>query len=207
MIWWLNNKDSLPGDSPELMPLDSHLFADIKEGVAKNVAFSFFFDDDDPDKYSLRTPTHVFDAIQRTIATGCPSTERIIQDIMKLPLALQRIVEADGCYIDDETTRSGVRRETRTDTERRLRLVDPAVQAKFSAMLDTMFEGNGVPFYRMRPPCDFTEIESVDMVDADGDDNEGAMDKEKDNDTPQLEEQESRSESLEMDEEGSDYQD
>ena len=36
-------KNSLPGDSPELMPLDCHLFSDIKEGVSRNMAFTFFF--------------------------------------------------------------------------------------------------------------------------------------------------------------------
>ena len=36
-------KNSLPGDSPELMPLDCHLFSDVKEGVSRNVAFSFFY--------------------------------------------------------------------------------------------------------------------------------------------------------------------
>ena len=49
-------KNTLPGDSPELMPLDCHLFSDIKAGVAKNVALSFFLNDNDPLKYLLRTP-------------------------------------------------------------------------------------------------------------------------------------------------------
>jgi hypothetical protein len=40
-------QNSLPGDSPELMPLDCHLFNDIKEGTLCNVAFSFFLEDDD----------------------------------------------------------------------------------------------------------------------------------------------------------------
>jgi hypothetical protein len=43
-------ENTLPGDSPELMPLDCHLFADVKEGVARSVGFSFFLPNDDPDK-------------------------------------------------------------------------------------------------------------------------------------------------------------
>ena len=74
-------KDSLPGDSPELMPLDCHLFADIKEGVAHNVAFSYVLPDNDNDKYSLATPTKAFEAIQRTIKQGCPSPIQIKEDI------------------------------------------------------------------------------------------------------------------------------
>ena len=30
--------NTLPRDSPELMPLDCHLFSEIKEGVAQNIA-------------------------------------------------------------------------------------------------------------------------------------------------------------------------
>lgn len=97
-------KNSLPGDSPELMPLDSHLFSDIKEGVARNVAFSFFLPDNDRVKYTLRSPKHVYKSIERTIKNGCPSPERILQDIHKIPETLKKIEEANGTYIDDNTS-------------------------------------------------------------------------------------------------------
>ena len=152
--------DSLPGDSPELMPLDCHLFSDIKEGVARNVAFSFFMKDDDPDKYSLRTPRLVFDSIERTIKNGCPSTERIRQDIQRIPETMRRIKEAKGTYIEDHEAksptpkkigqlRSGVRGEKEKETRRAalsLNSVNEAVQKKFSQMIDDMLGGKGMPF-------------------------------------------------------------
>ena len=133
-------KDGLPGDSPELMPLDSHLFADAKEGVARNVAFSFFLDDNDSVKYSLRTPKHVFDALERTLASGCPSKERMKEDMLRIPKTLQQIVDTGGAYIEEENSnkRKGVRGEAKQDYEKALKLIDPAVQRKFEAMLDTM---------------------------------------------------------------------
>jgi hypothetical protein len=70
----------LPGDSPELMPLDCHLFADLQEGAAKNVALTYHISKDDEeftDKYSFATPHQVFSALQRTIQSGCPSSQRI----------------------------------------------------------------------------------------------------------------------------------
>lgn len=119
---------------------------------------------------------------------------------MKLPRALQGIIEARGCYIDDETTRGGIRKDARND--KRLHQIDPAVQAKFTTLLDTMFEGNGVPFNYDKPPCELTEIESVDIENGsinDGDD-EGAMDE----NAPELNRnKESRKESLEEESSGS----
>jgi hypothetical protein len=34
-------KNCLPGDSPELMPLDNHLFANLQVGASKNVALTY----------------------------------------------------------------------------------------------------------------------------------------------------------------------
>ena len=53
-------QNCLPGDSPELMPLDCHLFADVQEGAAKNVALTYHIHDGHADaalKYSLPPPT------------------------------------------------------------------------------------------------------------------------------------------------------
>jgi hypothetical protein len=46
----------LMGDSPELMPLDSSLFNDLIESVAKHVCSTFQLDKDHPEKYSMATP-------------------------------------------------------------------------------------------------------------------------------------------------------
>ena len=98
-------KGHLPGDTPELMPLDCHLFNDAQEDAAKNVALTFHLKEGDDDfvlKYSFVTPMKVYDALQQTIAAGCLSPHRISQDIKRIfEETLQCIVEAQGCYIED----------------------------------------------------------------------------------------------------------
>jgi hypothetical protein len=37
-------QNRLPGDSPELMPLNNHLFADIKEALGNNIGKSCWLD-------------------------------------------------------------------------------------------------------------------------------------------------------------------
>ena len=99
-------RNCLPGDSPELMPLDCHLFADIKEGVARNIALSFWMEKDDPMKYDASTPQKLFQSIQRTIAAGCPSKRRILEDCDRIfDETLERIQEKDGVYIEDNSKR------------------------------------------------------------------------------------------------------
>ena len=136
-------RNALPGDSPELMPLDSHLFNDIKDGVSRNMAFSFFLADDDPDKYSLRTPKHAFAAIQRTIMKGYPGAYQIRQNIERIPETLNRIISSKGVYISD-SSRKGVRADA--ERESKLISVDPAVMEKFIAGIDKMTKGGGVLF-------------------------------------------------------------
>jgi hypothetical protein len=152
-------KNTLPGDSPELMPLDNHLFADIREGVARNVGFSFFLADNDPDKYSLGSAQKVFDAIQRTIAAGCPSSERIVADCDRVREVLDRIIEAEGTYIEDSSnTRHGTREVARIEELSNLR-VDPTVVVKFQKMFDDVKNGLGLPFYK--PPDDIILVDSA----------------------------------------------
>lgn len=158
-------KNSLPGDSPELMPLDNHLFADVKEGVAQNVAFSFFLPDNDPDKYSLRTPVLVFNAVERTICNGCPSQQRMMEDILRIPETMKRIKEAKGAYIDDSSLpsnkrkRDGVCGAAEAESYQKLDLIDPTVQLKFEAMVDQMLDGKGVPFWKSKDEQALTQIE------------------------------------------------
>lgn len=155
-------QNALPGDSPELMPLDCNLFNDIKEGVSRNVAFSFFLNDEDPDKYSLRTPKLAFQAIQKTIKSGCPSSARVREDIEKIVGTLDRIIESNGGYIEDKSIRRhGVREEA--EREDRINSVDPAVMTKFLQRFEQMENGAGVMFnYSETPPL--VSLEEVDVV-------------------------------------------
>ena len=158
-------RDCLPGDSPELMPLDCHLFADLQEGASKNVALTFHIKetkapkkneppdpDPDPDahlKYSFATPNKVFSALQRTIKSGCPSKKRIQEDVFRVfDETLQRIIENKGGYIEDSSkkmARQGVRAEAQARHRERLP-VDPAAMQGFNNMLIKMEKGEGVSF-------------------------------------------------------------
>ena len=159
-------KNSLPGDSPELMPLDCHLFSDIKEGVSRNVAFSFFLSEDDTTKYSLATPKKAFSAIERTIAAGCPSAERIREDIEKIPHTLDRIIASNGAYIED-SERKGVRKEVETESKKNT--VDVELMRIFYEKVEAMQAGNGVLFqYNL-----LTELVDVPVIDNNIEEEEG----------------------------------
>jgi hypothetical protein len=135
-----NNK--LPGDSPELMPLDCHLFADLKEALARNIAFTFWMEKADKRKYKGGTPNEVYQSICRTIETGGVSEHRIIEDIIRIKNAtLDRIVTAKGTYIDDSTGKScrhGIRGQE-FDAEKKIK-VDPAVRESFKAMIANVLQ-------------------------------------------------------------------
>lgn len=146
-------KNCLPGDSPELMPLDCHLFADLQEGASKNVALTYHIKPNDEDaglKYSFATPGKVYESLQRTIAAGCPSTKRIAEDIKRIfSETLGRIVEAQGCYIEDSSktiVRRGVRAEAAAEHKRETIPVDASVMNGFNNMLEKMKNGAGVSF-------------------------------------------------------------
>ena len=88
-------QNRLPGDSPELMPLDNHLFADIKEALGKNIGMSRWMPDNNSQKDSAATPDKVYASICKTIESGAPTGDRIIQDIDPIEIeTLQRIIDA-----------------------------------------------------------------------------------------------------------------
>jgi hypothetical protein len=156
-------KGKLPGDSPELMPLDCHLFLDMQEGAAKNVALTYRINDgheDPPRKYLFATPAKVFDALQCTIAAGCPSAHRIEQDVKCIfEETLGRIVEAQGCYIEDslkKIVQSGVRTEAAADHKHETIPVNAAVLTRFRKMVEDMKSGGGVGF--MFDPANVAEV-------------------------------------------------
>ena len=60
-------KNCLPGDSPELMPLNCHLFANLQEGAARNVALTYHIrpNDEDADlKYSFAMLGKVYESLE-----------------------------------------------------------------------------------------------------------------------------------------------
>ena len=101
-------RGSLVGNRPELMPLDSHLNADHEYGLMWHVAITSDLDKDDPKKFKMGTPQEVSDAMDRTWEIF-PAPERIVEDILRFPVALQRIKDVKGAVVPEMDNRTGRR--------------------------------------------------------------------------------------------------
>jgi len=146
--------------------LDCHLFADLQEGASKNVALTYHIKEKkepkkneppdpnpDPDcdiKYSFATPKKVYNALQRTLKSGCPSKKRIQEDVFQVfDEMLQQIIDAEGIYIEDSSkkiVRSGVHGEKEALVKREALPIDPVALDGFNCMLTKMENGEGVRF-------------------------------------------------------------
>jgi hypothetical protein len=66
--WTVVNKCrfKLMGDSPEFMPLDRHLFNDVKLATARNVSLTRLLPSDDNRKFWFNTPKRAFQSLAKT---------------------------------------------------------------------------------------------------------------------------------------------
>ena len=102
-------RGSLVGNRPELMPLDSHLNADHEYGLMWHVAITSDLKIDDPKKFKMGTPGEVSDSMDRTWEVF-PTPERIVEDILRFPVALQRIKDVNGAVVPEMDNRKGRRK-------------------------------------------------------------------------------------------------
>lgn len=66
------------------------------------------------------------------------------EDIERIPITLQKIIDADGTYFaDDTSSRHGVRKEARAESAKNK--VDEALKERFNTMVDSMLCGKGIP--------------------------------------------------------------
>ena len=113
-------KGRLVGNSPELMPLDSNLFADLEHGIKLHVAMTADLPAKvtndkgeqvrNPKKFGLGTPEEVWDAMVRTWEVA-PTSKRIRVDIMRWERALGMVVQYRGAIVPDMDNRHGRRAE------------------------------------------------------------------------------------------------
>lgn len=96
----------LVGNSPELMPLDNNLFADLQRALLEHAYLTS--DVTDETRFCLATVRGMWNAIERTWEVA-PTSERIVQDIDRVLGALMRIVEAEGNAIQFQMRRTGYR--------------------------------------------------------------------------------------------------
>jgi hypothetical protein len=103
----------LVGNTPELMPLDSHLFQDFKDAVLKHVVLTAGLPkradgSDDPRMFKMGTPNDLMEAMVRVWSVA-PTGKRIVQDVLHWRLAVQAIVDAGGVIVPDMDNRRGRR--------------------------------------------------------------------------------------------------
>jgi hypothetical protein len=157
---------TLPGDSPELMPLDCHLFADLKEALARNIAFTFWMQKNDERKYKGGTPYHVYQSISRTIESNGVSEDRIIEDCTRIKKeTLHRMLKSKGTYIEDsssKTVRHGVRGQEHQDLQ--TMKVDPKVRDSFKEMIEDVLEAKQSCPIEFEPTSEDQPNDGVDLM-------------------------------------------
>jgi hypothetical protein len=93
----------IPGDIPEIMPLDEALTMEIHASPRYHVAITAYFPNDDPIKYSFSTPNESSRAYLRLVhpVTGvAPSCNRIVQESEKFIRSLKKIRQAGGKMVE-----------------------------------------------------------------------------------------------------------
>ena len=111
-------QNSLMGDSPELMPLDSSLFNDLIDAVGKHVSATWEKKELDPkgthwnDKknFKMSTPDEAWATMEAVwLGSNAVRSERIIDDVDKVQEALEAIVKAEGAVVHTHNGRKGHR--------------------------------------------------------------------------------------------------
>ena len=109
------------GNSPEFMPWDCSLFQDLEVSLRHHVVLTSELADDDPRKFSLRSPPQIDSAIhqlldpQFTGEEGVPKASRIQGDIRKVLDSYKQVVEAEGAFVKGIGDRSGKRARKKPD--------------------------------------------------------------------------------------------
>jgi len=93
------HRSKMMGDSPELMPLDRHLFNDLKHGCRLNVGATRWLPEGDIRKFLFNTPANAWVSLCRTWE-HTPSSERIVEDIEEYFRAVDQVVETRGTFVE-----------------------------------------------------------------------------------------------------------
>ena len=103
------------GNSPEFMPWDAHLNADVHSALDLHCTVARNLPKDDTRKFDASTPNNMLRAYERILDPGddgvCPPSKRICQDVGRIILSLKMVRAAGGCMIEESNIRSGRRYE------------------------------------------------------------------------------------------------
>ena len=97
------------GDSPELMPLDTSIFADLMRAIHYHVARTRCFRSDSKYKFSVATPLKVESVVSRLWNKDAIPIARINQDIERVAEAMKVIVSQRGVVVYGWGDRNGWR--------------------------------------------------------------------------------------------------
>ena len=99
------------GNSPEFMPLDNSLNQDIQLSLSLHCAVTAHLPDNDPRKFSMRTPKTIQSGIQRIWGEveGVPSSRRICDDCDRALAAFGIVYRAGWKMVPQLANRSGHR--------------------------------------------------------------------------------------------------
>jgi len=114
-----NRQGKLVGDLPELLrALDSHGFADLNAAVAFGCSLALA--DTSPAGAKLRrewnmgTKDVLWACMEKMWMEVAPTNERVVEDVDRMLVVLDKIIAAGGCVVLDEFLRTG-RRAVRAD--------------------------------------------------------------------------------------------
>ena len=100
-------RGSLVGNSPEWMPLDSNLFADLERLIIIHRALTYMYSIEDPRRFSIGTPKQCESAVSR--AWQMVPEGRIIRDCDRWAEAYQIVYDNSGKVVRGWGRRSGRR--------------------------------------------------------------------------------------------------
>ena len=124
-------RNSTAGDSPELMPLDSHIFSYLVEGIRCYV-IATAHRENGQFKYKFGTPQEVKETMfavwdaDNVVGEGHITSERIIRDIDRVRSSIITIIEHSGIVVHELDVRHGVRKDNLS--ENKVQYLSPEAQ-------------------------------------------------------------------------------
>ena len=115
-------RNSTAGDSPELMPLDSHIFSYLVEGIRCYV-IATAHRENGQFKYKFGTPQEVKETMfavwdaDNVGGEGHVTSERIIRDIDRVRSSIITIIEHSGIVVHELDVRHGYRKDNLSENK------------------------------------------------------------------------------------------
>tara|TARA_B100002003_G_C14141283_1_gene548788 strand:- start:608 stop:2329 length:1722 start_codon:yes stop_codon:yes gene_type:complete len=97
-------QNKLVGNSPELCPLDAHLFSDYRRSITTHCSLTSLYATDDSTRFLFGTPMQAWSSLTR-VWTVVPTPVRIKQDILAITGRIGKLIDFNGALCPDEEFR------------------------------------------------------------------------------------------------------